>query len=412
MWYFLKLAFRNLRRNRRRSLLAVLSVSLAITFIVFLQGMIGGFMGSLVRNYTRNETGHVRIATRDFVEKIRFYPVTENIENPQSIIETVRSDPRIAEHVATVTERINFGVLLSHHGNNQNAVALAGDPETERGLLLLHKSILPGGRYIRGEREAIMGAGLAEALDYEVGDTVKVMAQGSDYALHLRKLAIVGIFESGLKEMDERIFQMSLSDAKELLRMRTATQQIIVMLDDYHRAGAVAGALQSAIGDTTLSIQSWREAGIYGDYVTMASNVYGIIYLVIALLGTFIIGNIMMMVVLERRREIGVLKSMGFSRREILVLFVMEGVLLGLAGSLAGVIGGTGVSLYFHVFGLDFTGALSSVSMPMDNVIYTTIEVGGLLQALVLGTIVAGVVSLIPSWQAAKMNPVEAIKSV
>ncbi|MBD3320751.1 MAG: FtsX-like permease family protein [Chitinivibrionales bacterium] len=412
MLYLLKLAFRNLLRNTRRSLLAVLSVMLSIMFIVFMQGMLGGFMGSLVRNYTRNETGHIRIATRDFVDKVRFYPVTENIENPDSLIAGIKDDPDIAKHIDIITKRIYFGVLLNNRGNNKNAVALAGDPATEKDLLLLHKSILPGGRYIRNERETIIGAGLAEALDFKVGDTVKVMAQGGDYALHLRKFAVVGIFESGLKDMDERIFQIPLSDAEKLLRMKDETQQIILMLDNYHRAEQVASAIEQKIGTPELSIQPWREAGIYGNYVTLAAKMYNIIYFVIALLGAFIIGNIMMMVVLERRREIGVLKSMGLSRIKILFLFISEGIILGLAGSLAGVAGGSLVSWYFHIFGLDFSKALSSVNMPMDSVVYTTIDTGGLAVAVVLGTLVSGLVSIIPSWQAARMNAVNAIKSV
>ena len=118
------------------------------------------------------------------------------------------------------------------------------------------------------------------------------------------------------------------------------------------------------------------------------------------------------MVVLERRREIGVLKSMGFTRREVLSMFVAEGMTLGLIGSIAGTVLGTLISTILHFHGIDFTKALSSVNMPMDNVVYFTISISGLVQAMAIGTIVSALVSIIPSWQAARMNPVEAIKSL
>jgi ABC-type lipoprotein release transport system permease subunit len=119
-----------------------------------------------------------------------------------------------------------------------------------------------------------------------------------------------------------------------------------------------------------------------------------------------------MMVVLERRREIGVLKSMGFRRRETLWLFVFEGMALGFIGSTAGTLLGAAISTVFHFHGIDFSKALSSISMPMDNVVYFTVSAGGLVQAIVIGTIVSALVSLLPSLTAARMNAVDAIKSV
>jgi putative ABC transport system permease protein len=412
MHYLLAMAFRNVRRNTRRSLLAVISVALATAFIVCMQGMIGGFTGSIVKNYTRNETGHVRITTKGFLEKNRFLPVTENIGDPQSIIAAIRSDPAVASHVTFMTERITFGVLLSNAGNNKTALAMAGDPAVEEKLLLLSRALLPGGRYIRNERETIIGERIAKTLGFLVGDTMKVMAQASDYALNMRKFVIVGIFRTGLKQLDDAVFQIPLSDAKKLLRTGDATQQIIIMLDDYRRAEKTASLIEARLGNKNCAVLPWTAIGDYGRLVTFMTSLYFMIYIAIALLGAFIIGNIMMMVVLERRREIGLLKSMGFKRSETLTLFVFEGMALGLVGSIAGTILGAVISFVFHFHGIDFTKALSSVAMPLDNVVYFTVSAGGLVQAVLIGTIVSALLSLLPSLQAARMNPVDAIKSV
>ncbi|MBD3242584.1 MAG: FtsX-like permease family protein [Chitinivibrionales bacterium] len=412
MRYIIGMAIRNVRRNTRRSILAVISVTLAVAFIVTLQGMMGGFMSSLVKNYTKNETGHVRISTTAFADKARFYPVTENLENPDSLISALQEDPEIAKHIRLVTERAYFGVLLSHDGKNKTAVALAGDPQTEKNLLLLQKSILPGGRYIQGERETIIGSRIADALDYGVGDTLKVMTQGSDYALHLRKFAIVGVFRTGLKSLDDAVFQIPLADAKRLLRMGDEAQQIMVMLDDHRQADKVAATIAAKLDDPDLTVYSWLNSE-YGQWMQMAESIYSLFYAALALFGSFIIGNIMMMVVLERRHEIGVLKSMGLSKRSILALFVSEGTMLGLVGSIAGVIFGALVCTYYHLNPMDyFASAMETVEFPFDSTIRFAVDPLGWLQALVLGTSVAAMLSLLPSWRAARMNPVESIKSL
>ncbi len=412
MKYLIAMAFRNVRRNRRRSILAALSVGLAIMLVVLAQGFVGGILGSIVKNYTKNETGHVRIASQSFEEKYRFYPVTDPIENPSGIIESIRSDQEIRSKLDLVTERINFGVLLSHEGASKSAVALAGDAQKEKDLLMLQQSIRPGGRYIQGSREMIMGAKIADALDYELGDTVKVVTQGSDYALHMRKFAIVGIFQTGLNALDNSILQIPLQDARELLRMGDGTQQIILMLDDWRDAEDVARRIETIVGSENLAVTAWTEIGDYGRMVKMMSAVYQLIYWVIALLGAFIIGNIMMMVILERRKEIGILKSMGVSRKELLTLFIGEGSLLGLVGSIGGAAMGLAISIYFHIVGIDFSSSMGSLNFPMDNVIHFTISFAGIVQVMIIGTVVSALVSFGPSWKGARMNAVESIKSV
>jgi putative ABC transport system permease protein len=116
--------------------------------------------------------------------------------------------------------------------------------------------------------------------------------------------------------------------------------------------------------------------------------------------------------VLERRKEIGIIKSMGFSRPEILFMFLMEGSVLGLIGSISGVVMGTLVTIYFVINGLDLTSMISQLNMPIDNVIKFVITIPGIIGTMFIGIIVAAIVSVLPSRRAAKMNVVDAIKSV
>jgi putative ABC transport system permease protein len=407
-----RLALRNVGRNRRRSVLAIVSVAISLTVIVFAQGFIAGFVASFVKNATKNDAGHIRISAKKFEERCRFFPVSYNVVNPDSIIGAIRLDPAIASDIALITPRVSFGVLLSNGGNNRSAVALAGDPAKEKNLLYLQKSIIPPGRYISGRRDLIMGCALAKSLHFRMGDTVRVMTSGSDYALHLRKFAVVGLFSTGLNVFDDMMFQIGIDDARELLAMGSDDQQIIIMLNDYRRADNVAARIRALIPDTSISVTPWTKIGDTYTTVDLVGRIYNWIYAIIALLGAFIISNIMTMAVMERRKEIGILKSMGFTRREVLIMFLAEGMALGFVGSLAGTALGAGLVALFHVHGIDLTAYMSRMSIPLDNVIYTTLSASNLVYSILLGTVLAALVSVPPARQAARMNVVDAIKSV
>jgi putative ABC transport system permease protein len=407
-----RLALRNVGRNRRRSVLAIVSVAISLTVIVFAQGFIAGFVASFVKNATKNDAGHIRISAKKFEERCRFFPVSYNVVNPDSIIGAIRRDPAIASDIALITPRVSFGVLLSNGGNNRSAVALAGDPAKEKNLLYLQKSIIPPGRYISGRRDLIMGCALAKSLHFRMSDTVRVMTSGSDYALHLRKFAVVGLFSTGLNVFDDMMFQIGIDDARELLAMGSDDQQIIIMLNDYRRADNVAARIRALIPDTSISVTPWTKIGDTYTTVDLVGRIYNWIYAIIALLGAFIISNIMTMAVMERRKEIGILKSMGFTRREVLIMFLAEGMALGFVGSLAGTALGAGLVALFHVHGIDLTAYMSRMSIPLDNVIYTTLSASNLVYSILLGTVLAALVSVPPARQAARMNVVDAIKSV
>lgn len=415
MNYIIDMAFRNTLRNKRRTMLAVTSVIIALITVVFLKGFMGGFLASMVKNTTRQETGHIRITTVEFREKEKFMPVTENINDPENIIKKIMADPEISKEIELITPRVYFGVLLSNKGNNKTAFSLAGDNDVEKDLSNLDVSILEGGRYLENDKEIILGYKLAEILKYEIGDNVKVMTQGSDYALHLKKFKVVGLFKTHINTMDEDFFQIKLEDAQKLLRMDNSVQQIMVMLKDYRKAEKVALQIKDLLNDENLSVNPWSEVSSFYEYIQMAGKMYNWIYFLFALFGTIIIGNIIMMVVMERRHEIGIMKSMGFSRPEILSLFVTEGVIMGLIGSVIGTLIGSVLIYAINRFngGIDLTSMMSNFKgFPMDNIIVLSFSLMTVINSILLGTVIAAVISLLPSWKAARMNVVESIKSV
>jgi putative ABC transport system permease protein len=415
MNWILGMALRNIKRNRRRTALAVSSIALSVMLMTFLGGFVSGILDNMVRNLTRSETGHVRVITQGFEARSRFMPVDELVPDPEAVAAAIEGIPELEGRLNVVSQRLLFGTLLSNGPKTKAAMGFSGDPEKEKSLLNLDRSIVEG-RYLSGPGELILGSKLADALGFGIGDTVRVVSQGSDYGLRLKRFTVTGIFSSGLHQLDSTVFQVPISDAKEFLRTDGGVQQVLVMLDDYRDADKAAALIRAALaglpGGEELLVQPWTAIGDYPRLIRMMAGIYEYVFFVVAFLGAFIITNILMMVVLERRREIGILKAMGLKRREVLRLFLAEGAVMGGIGSGIGAALGLGLCYLFSVYGIDFSDAMGSLSFPIDPIFYARFNPLDGLKMFAIGLIVSMLMSISPSWRAGRMNAVDAIKSV
>jgi putative ABC transport system permease protein/lipoprotein-releasing system permease protein len=170
--------------------------------------------------------------------------------------------------------------------------------------------------------------------------------------------------------------------------------------------------IRKKIMDSNLEIIPWTQVGDYSKLITAQGKIYNFLYLIVAVLGAFIIGNIMMMVVMERRKEIGILKSLGVPNAEIVGLFLTEGAALGIIGSIAGCIIGGIIITVLHFTGIDITSLTGSFNFPIDNVITVSNAPANFVKVLLMATLISSLVSTGPAFKASKMNVVEAIKSI
>jgi putative ABC transport system permease protein len=132
MKWILDMALRNLKRNKRRTILAISSITLSVMLITFLGGFVGGILENMVKNLTKNETGHVRIVAKGFEERARFMPVDELIMEPQAIMAAIEAIPELQGKLLVTSERILFGTLLSNGPNTKAVMGFSGDPEKKK----------------------------------------------------------------------------------------------------------------------------------------------------------------------------------------------------------------------------------------------------------------------------------------
>ncbi|HET6451014.1 MAG TPA: FtsX-like permease family protein [Spirochaetia bacterium] len=409
------MALRNLGRNRRRTALALLSVLIAMTAVVFADGLVSGILDSMARNFTKNQTGHVNVATTDYRHKERFMPASAALPDSDAVADAIRSTPGLAGQIVMTAPRALFGVVLSSDSGTKAARGIGGDPLAEKSLLMLDRSLLPGGSYLAPTGTVIVGKKLADDLGLRVGDTLKVIAEKADYGMGFKKFRISGLFRTGVEGFDGATIMVSLDDARDLLGLGRGASEVLVMLKNYKTADRAAAAISAHLATSGLgglSVQSWKALGDVAALITFAGAAYFWMELIIAFLGAFIIANILMMVVLERRREIGILMSMGMERPRILGLFLAEGLLLGAIGSAIGSLLGTAINAWASVRGLDFSRNIAGTGIPMDSIVYPQVNLVHVAWLFAMGIAVAAIISFLPSRSAARMNPIEAIRSV
>jgi putative ABC transport system permease protein len=357
----------------------------------------------------------VNVTTTEYRQRERFMPASAAIPDADAVVGAIRSTPGLSDRLVQVTPRVLMGVVLSSGTATKAARCIAGDPQTEKTMLMLDRAILPGGSYLEAAGTAVIGKKLADDLGLRVGDTLKVITEKADYGMGFKKFRIAGLFHTGLDTFDGSTFLVSLADARDLLGLGRGASEILVMLKDYREADAAARLITArlaAAGLTGLSVQSWTALGDIASLVTLSQSIYFWGEIVVAFLGAFIIANILMMVVLERKREIGILMSMGMERVRILWLFLVEGIFLGAIGSAAGVIVGTALNLLLGIRGLDMTKTISGAGIPLDNVIRPAVHPVNVAWLFFVGIAVAAVMSFLPSRTASRMDPIDAIRSV
>jgi ABC-type lipoprotein release transport system permease subunit len=259
-----------------------------------------------------------------------------------------------------------------------------------------------------------VGEKLARTLGLRAGDDLKVVAERADYGLGFKKLRIVGLYRTGLESVDGSTFMISLEDARDLLGLARGASQVLVMLKNYgesdRAAGLIAAQLRAA-GLGGLSVRSWTSQS-FAQTIKAQSGIFLWIQIVVEFLGVFIIANVMTMALLERRREIGILKSMGMRTTSIVGLFLAEGTMIGTLGSAAGAIVGAAINLFFKFNGLDLGGSMATSSLPADNVVRFVVNPAEILVLFGLGALASAIVAYLPARRASRLDPIEAIRSV
>jgi putative ABC transport system permease protein len=406
-----RIAFRNIRRNRRRSLLSGTAIAVAAMAITFLFAYISGFLGDYESNVVRYLTGHVRIRHAEYDEYEQLNPLHLSVAGYEEVVRMLEAQ----EGVAAVVPRTRFFTAIYRNGETFDGIGLGVDFRREKGMMSIGESLEQGRLPRPGEREMLLSAGLARELELEVGEKLTLLTKNKYMGMSGMTFLVTGIVRFQVSGFNQSFFLMPIDTASRFLKMEEEATEVLVRLEDSRQLDAFvekARLLLSSWGRDDLSVQAWTKVGIVYGMIRYAQNIYDIFALIFFLLASTVIVNTTMMVIYERMREIGTVAAMGMTPREIVRLFFLEAFYIGAIASFVGVLIGVAITFPLSRTGINVGGVTEGVSLEISSVLYPRLNVRSTIFVFLYSTAIASLASFIPSRRAAKIEPVEALRAV
>lgn len=396
-------ALRFLREGRYQSVLIVSGVAVGVGVMVFLSALITGLQTSLIQQ-TLGSQAHIVIRVPDDVARPQYdrsaATVLAAVEQPaqrlrtigswSQIVDSVRQQPGVTAVSPTVT-----GAGFVSRGNADRAIVLRGvDPTSFSRIIPVDRKLTAGAFRLAGG-DAVIGNELASALGVGVGDKIRLSnAQGSS-----EPFTVAGVFDLQNKELNQRWVLVSLRSAQTLLNLAGDVTAIEVTVAEVFAAETIAQRLAAATG---LVADSWMKLNgqllIALQSQSSSSNMIQFFVIVAVALG---IASVLFVSVVQKSREIGILKAMGAQTRDVLKIFIIQGLLVGLVGSLFGVLIGAGLAEFF-----------ASLARNADGTPRFPVDVS--LALIVRSTLIAAVTGVLAAWaparRAARLDPAEVIR--
>lgn len=406
MMKYLKMAWRNMWRNWRRTLIASVAIVLGMILLIFMDAMIRGSDQSIYANAVRLYGGNVQVHAPGFRDKSTKLPLLP-LEDADVVVAKVNDKP----NVVNVSRRINTGGMVSNREGSYPVSITAIQPESEASVSLVAENISEG-RFLTGDDgdNILIGQEMANLLDVGVGDRITLVGKRKDESMRERSMTIVGIFNLGLGDAEKGLVYINLPVAQTLYNLRDQETEVAITLEQIGQEEALISSLEPELANYEVdSFYDLRPE--IGEVLAQKSTFTTALGFIVLLMASIGILNLMLMAVYERTREMGVLAALGMKGRQLMALFLLEGMFIGLIGAVIGCIASWLLVTAVAQVGIDYsfaqgTGDITALlgdrlypSIPIINIVYYGIAV----------VVIAALASLIPAWQAARNEPAEAL---
>ena len=400
----LKIAFRNIFRQKRRTILTALAMIVGFTLSSIFIGWADGAYSYVIAMFTRNRIGHIQVHREGYLEKPSLYKTMDNYESIGKTIQSVKG-------VEAWTPRL-YSAGLGSVGEKSIAVYIFGiDVQREVKATRFDKKVTTGkGFSNESTREAIIGKGLAEILKATIGQEIVLVSQGADGSIANDLYTIVGVVESGDETTDRMACYLPLKGAQELLALEGRVHEIVVIVSNINRVGKITKAIEMDLGASPqigdlhaggLDVAPWQEVE-KSFYRAMQADKQGdmIARIIIMLIVAIGVLNTVLMSVLERTREYGVLKAIGTKPTQIFWLVICEVNIIALGSIVLGGLLGVLINHLLSIYGITFSEGFTYGGIEFHTM-YGEVNARSLYIPAITVILSATVVSLFPALKAA-----------
>ncbi len=397
--FFLRLALKNLSRYRRRTMITAAAIAGGVAVFAAVASVMDGFNAESDRNFIDYELGSARITGEGYWEEKDQYPLDILVEDADGIIAELD-----ASGIAAAGRTEFKGELIIRYDpfpedGNIPMVFTGADPERDPNVFKL-KEAIEEGRFLQpGEDEIIIGRWLAESIGAEVGYPVTVITRTRDGFYQIMDLEIAGIYNTPNPHINRNVAYIPLDTADYYLEMQNAVTSIMVSGNERVPGTFDISPIERMLEGRPLDILSFQAmTAEFAEIMDMSEQITNVILLLLAVIAVVGISNTMLMAVLEREREIGMMRALGMKDSEIRWMFIFEASGIGAIGALIGIAFGSVLMWLLSTYGIDYGAMLGDIDMGyrFSEVLYGIWSFSTLITASLVAVVVSGIVSVIP----------------
>jgi ABC-type lipoprotein release transport system permease subunit len=397
-----KMAFRDLGRNKRRSILSALAVAIGTTLLIFMAAVLRGEFRGALQNGIRLQTGHLQIRAATYDENKVSLAWEDLIDNPAQVMDQLKSLPQVLD----ATPRLVASGILSLGDHSRGVQVLGIDPDAEANQIF-RQGVIAGDFLTADDREGILiGKPLAERFGVSAGDRVNLLINTSNGDVDEQLFTIRGVYTTNVFPYDENTVFMPLAKAQAFASAENHASLIFVLLNDQEQTESVAAALTSS----DYQVLTWQDLNELSVQFEQFAGAYMIIfYLIILGITATVVTNTLVMAVYERTREIGILSAIGMKGRRIMSAFLTEAALLATGGVIGGLILGGLITAYVAKVGMAIPSTQGVTGILMGDKIHPYLIAQDVVSLTIMAYVITLIASLYPAVLAARMEPVEAL---
>ena len=401
----LKIAFRNIFRQKRRTILTALTMIVGFALSSVFIGWSDGAYSDIIAMFTQNRIGHIQVHRGGYLDKPSLYKTMSDYESIGQTIGSVKG-------VEVWTPRV-YSAGLGSVGEKTTTVQIIGiDVGREIKATRFDKKIVDGWEIsAQPAREAVLGKGLARILSATVGGEIVIVSQGADGSIANELYEIVGVAESGADITDRMACYLHIRDAQELLVLEGRSHEIVVIVSNINDVLKITKTIEANLADSTLNVAPWQEVA-KSFYRAMQADQQGdaigrIIIMLIVAIGVL---NTVLMSVLERTSEYGVLKAIGTKPRQIFWLVICEVLIIALGSIVVGAGLGASINHLLSIYGITMPEEFTYGGIKFQTM-YAEVNARSLIIPAITVILSAGIVSIFPALKAARILPARAMRA-
>jgi len=404
MW-LLGLAWKNMWRNKTRTAITMAAIFFAVILSVLTSSLKDGIFDNLIKNVVSFYTGYVQVHKAGYWDE-------QVLDNGMKYDKSLDSRILAVSQVTGVSPRLETFGLIATDSNTKGCMVVGIDPDREDKVTGLKSKVTKGTCIVPGDKKVMLSEGLALRMKAGIGDTVYLIGQGYHGATSADKFEVKGLVRFGSPELNNQLLYLSLEDARELYSAEDLATSAVISLSNPGNPGLTTDALKQQLGNE-YEIMSW-EAMLpdVKQHIETDSNsmkyIQGILYMLVSF-GIF--GTLLMMMV-ERKYELGMLVAIGMKKSRLCALMAIESVLTVLAGCALGILASIPVVYYFNQKPLKLGGEIASIyeRFGFEAVFPTSISPDNFISQGIIVMVIGLILSMYPVYKVLTIDPVTSMK--